>query len=1075
MASSVIENGVFVASSNLPLMADVQYLEPYGSSALNRKMAGIIHPGIFQGFDVVPGTTGVSVKITSTGVNQGAASVNVAGGYQVTIQQYQDVEVTVPAGKTSIVALEGNYGQGKITRQVSQAASLDAARFVVVDLAQGLAANQIEICRVNVPTSARAVTAQMIDLTKRVRRRVGPIISDRIDSNEQWDVASSNAVRLALEAAKAEAAKKIAKGDQGLAASSIALNQNFDFQTYVFKGGEYVYIDWNAAKNKPGIDYPSGSYQIFVIGLSDGVSQTLLIRPINYAQPLAPFLISWTGNPGQRVLRWRALVTSFSDINSLSGVTPNSLTLASNVGEFSQPATASAIMANGYPIAEAGLLKVKEGPYKVMQEYTSYSSGRQFSRGRNAGATSGTYVWGQWVEQARISDLQNYFGSVNIATSDVPQINNFDWQQFDIKAGGLIRAVTSNWVHVPAGLSYAGTWNVAIQCVSATGTNYSLRVITMTTDKTQFKEYNVTMTGAKGSRAFTVQRTLNDMDVTSSQTDNRTGQLLKVGDFGLGSGGIAITEATINAGTPKKLLEWLKGKGSGFYRLNRPAPNGFRQDTPFIFTLSGDTMFALSVDYGNGVVTTVATNNSGLAADRVAVNTLYGTANKPTNVDLNLVSRAGDTMTGELQIQRNGTGIRFYKDNSATDYGLVMQRSESNFYMIPTLIGQAKTGAIHATMRPFTMDLTNGYVYLGNGLSVISSGLAVGSASGLKSGLGANSIAIGDNDTGLRWNSDGNFDIMTNSAAAMNISTTAITLTKTLATGATAGSWTDWRDKAGMIQNGQTIGDGSFMGMLKMNHSDRKFVLGGIGKQNMGIWMLTNSHPNATNSADVGAWLDGGGWNMSNWSNIDSHYEAMLLAPIPFPSNSIPGDYLAMEGQTIDQKLYPRLYNYYGKNLPDMRNRAITGSSGDGKNGTRAPLSYEANGVKSHSHTASSSTFDYATKTTSNAGGHTPSGKIDVVANGAHSHVITPMSLTGDGGNGSDSGDAYWRSASGSKKSTESAGSHGHTANFTGNPVGNHTHTVGIGSHSHTITVNAAGNTRNTIDNFAFRWIVRKR
>ena len=51
---------------------------------------------------------------------------------------------------------------------------------------------------------------------------------------------------------------------------------------------------------------------------------------------------------------------------------------------------------------------------------------------------------------------------------------------------------------------------------------------------------------------------------------------------------------------------------------------------------------------------------------------------------------------------------------------------------------------------------------------------------------------------------------------------------------------------------------------------------------------------------------------------------------------------------------------------------------------------------------------------------------------------------------------------------TVGIGAHTHTVG-----IGAHIHNVVLGSHNHAITVNAAGNTENTVKNTAFNYLVR--
>ncbi|OKP00183.1 hypothetical protein [Xenorhabdus eapokensis] len=194
--SQVINEAVILSSDrgSLPLLADIQYLEPYTSSALNRKFKGILRAGIYTGFQPKAGS-GLSVVITSSSEQdgQGAASINVRKS-QISIQQVKDITVPVPASKTSIVALEANFEFGKVTNQVDSSSTIKAAHIVVIDVSQGISGNQLELCRVNVPMDAKAVTEAMIDTSHRVVQTVGITLSEKIDSDEESIAASPKAV-----------------------------------------------------------------------------------------------------------------------------------------------------------------------------------------------------------------------------------------------------------------------------------------------------------------------------------------------------------------------------------------------------------------------------------------------------------------------------------------------------------------------------------------------------------------------------------------------------------------------------------------------------------------------------------------------------------------------------------------------------------------------------------------------------------------------------------------------------------------------------------------------------------------
>ncbi|ENF3205465.1 tail fiber protein [Salmonella enterica] len=183
----------------------------------------------------------------------------------------------------------------------------------------------------------------------------------------------------------------------------------------------------------------------------------------------------------------------------------------------------------------------------------------------------------------------------------------------------------------------------------------------------------------------------------------------------------------------------------------------------------------------------------------------------------------------------------------------------------------------------------------------------------------------------------------------------------------------------------------------------------------------------------------------------DSH---PVGAPIPWPSDNIPAGYALMQGQAFDKSAYPKLALAYPSGIiPDLRRLIIKG----GYVG-RAVLSYEADGIKSHTHSASASSADLGTKYTSSFDYGWKSSN----TTGSHTHAFGSYV------------NSYWGDSNhtsfltGSSAQTGAAGDHAHTTY-----IGPHSHSVYIGSHTHDVTVYAAGNTENTVRNIAFNYIVR--
>ncbi|EDR2522051.1 tail fiber protein [Salmonella enterica subsp. enterica serovar Java] len=203
----------------------------------------------------------------------------------------------------------------------------------------------------------------------------------------------------------------------------------------------------------------------------------------------------------------------------------------------------------------------------------------------------------------------------------------------------------------------------------------------------------------------------------------------------------------------------------------------------------------------------------------------------------------------------------------------------------------------------------------------------------------------------------------------------------------------------------------------------------------------------------------------AEWSEWAMFYTSLNPPPVPpdlnpvgsaiaWPSDTIPAGYALMQGQTFDKSAYPLLALAYPSGIiPDLRGQTIKGA-GNG----RAALSYEADGIKSHTHSATTSSTDLGTKYTSSFDYGTKGSN----TTGGHNH-------SAGGQYGGDSiGGKIRVQRDGNNQLTSWNGDHAHTTY-----IGPHSHSVYIGSHSHDVTVYAAGNAENTVRNIAFNYIVR--
>lgn len=148
-----------------------------------------------------------------------------------------------------------------------------------------------------------------------------------------------------------------------------------------------------------------------------------------------------------------------------------------------------------------------------------------------------------------------------------------------------------------------------------------------------------------------------------SRSDLGLANVMEIGAFGLGGNGISYSDITSNA----DLMQRMKEKGGHFWRASQKSgsSSSIISHGSGVFSRCGDTSSAINIDYNSGRVVILAANDASLAAGNVKVNTLYGTANKPSKSDVGLsnvtndaqVKKVGDTMTGDLEIAKGSAAL----------------------------------------------------------------------------------------------------------------------------------------------------------------------------------------------------------------------------------------------------------------------------------------------------------------------------------------------------------------------------------------------------------------------------------
>lgn len=144
---------------------------------------------------------------------------------------------------------------------------------------------------------------------------------------------------------------------------------------------------------------------------------------------------------------------------------------------------------------------------------------------------------------------------------------------------------------------------------------------------------------------------------------------------------------------------------------------------------------------------------------------------------------------------------------------------------------------------------------------------------GTTNALGGNSIVLGDNDTGLKQNGDGVLDVYANNAHVLRFTSGAVQSNKPLSvTGdirtntwvyanrysinSNSGSWISMRDH-NVIFGLNKVGTSSAQALLRQDHADRKYFVGGLGNSQFGFYMINNSR--TENGTDANAYLQNDG------------------------------------------------------------------------------------------------------------------------------------------------------------------------------------------------------------------------
>ncbi|ENL2715229.1 tail fiber protein [Escherichia coli] len=929
---TVVTSVTYPSPESLALVADVQYHEPYLSAALNRKFRGIVDPGFYAGFLPKPGG-GMNLLITSVDGDKtaGAASVDIGEFYQVTIQQRKDISLALSAGKKYAIVLKGRYLLGEDTYQVNTASHIHAAEFVARTYTDSyqLGDGELLVCTVNIPAGVSAITQEMIDTSERINRTIGIDISDSVTSTRSDVAASSLAVKKAYDLAKSKyTAQDASTTQKGLVQLSSATNSDSETMAATPKAVKSIK---DLADTKAPIESPSLTGTPTTPTAAQGTNSTQIA---NTAFVKAAITALINGAPGT-LDTLKEIAAAINNDPNYSTTINNALALKAPLASPALTGVPTAPTAaqgtNNTQIATTAYVRaaisalVGSSPEALD---TLNELAAALGNDPNFATTMTNALAGKQPLDATLTALAGlatganklpYFtGTDTVSQTDLTSVGR------DILAKTSVLAVIQY-----LGLRELGTSGEKIPLLSTANT-WSAR-----------QTFNGGITGALTGNADTATKLKTARNINGVRFDGSgdinintlvsRGRVTALEANAQGTSGIQLYEA-YNNGYPSPYGNVLHLKGataagegelfigwSGTSGAHAPVHIRSRRDTDSANWSEWAQVYT-SKDSIPGVNAKGDQDTSGNAATATKLQTACtingvsfdGSKNiELTAEDLNLqetvnkadnaVQKTGDTLSGGLTFENDSilawirntdwakigfkndadsdtdsymwfetgdNGNEYFKWRSRqstttkdlmnlkwdalsvlvkalfssevkistvnalrifnSSFGAIFRRSEECLHIIPTRENEGENGDI-GPLRPFTLNLRTGRITMGHGLDV----------------------------TG---------DITTNAWVYAN----------RFAINSNNGMWIQMRDNNAIFGK-NIVNTDSAQALLRQDHADRKFMIGGLGNKQFGIYMINNSR--TANGTDGQAYMDNNGnWLCGsqvipgNYGNFDSRY-----------------------------------------------------------------------------------------------------------------------------------------------------------------------------------------------------------
>ncbi|WP_422111136.1 phage tail protein [Escherichia fergusonii] len=841
----------------------------------------------------------------------------------LTLQQC--LSLALSAGKKYAIVLKGRYLLGEDTYQVNTASHIYAAEFIARTYTDSyqLGDGELLVCTVNIPAGVSAITQEMIDTSERINRTIGIDISDSVTSSRSDVAASSLAVKKAYDLAKSKyTAQDASTTQKGLVQLSSETNSDSETMAATPKAVKSVK---DLADTKAPIESPSLTGTPTAPTAAQGTNSTQIA---NTAFVKAAITALINGAPGT--------LDTLKEIAAAINNDPNFSTTINNALALKAPLASPALTGiPTAPTAAQGTNNTQIATTAYVRAAISALVGSSpealdtlnelaaaLGNDPNFATTMTNALAGKQPLDATLTAL----AALATGANKLPYFTGKDTvAQTDLTSVGRdILAKTSTLAVIQyLGLRELGTSGEKIPLLSTANT-WSAR-----------QTFNGGITGALTGNADTATKLKTARNINGVRFDGSgdinintlvsRGRVTALEANAQGTSGIQLYEA-YNNGYPSPYGNVLHLKGataagegelfigwSGTSGAHAPVHIRSRRDTDSANWSEWAQVYT-SKDSVPGVNAKGNQDTSGNAATATKLQTARtingvsfdGSKNiELTAEDLNLqefinkannaVQRSGDILSGGLTFENDSilawirntdwakigfkndadsdtdsymwfetgdNGNEYFKWRSKqstttkdlmnlkwdalsvlvkalfssevkistvnalrifnSSFGAIFRRSEECLHIIPTRENEGENGDI-GPLRPFTLNLRTGRISMGHGLDV----------------------------TG---------DIFAN-RFAINSST---------------GMWIHMRDQNVILGRNAVSTDGA-QALLRQDHADRKFMIGGLGNKQFGIYMINNSR--TANGTDGQAYMDNNGnWLCGsqvipgNYGNFDSRY-----------------------------------------------------------------------------------------------------------------------------------------------------------------------------------------------------------